>query len=79
MELTEWSRNMTDESSTQTMNVLMTPSSNSNLPLKAPIFLFIKEWSLMKTYNPMEGHAVVVKILRYTLSAFKCFADDTGC
>ncbi len=29
--LTKWSRNMTDESSTQIMNVLLTPSSNSNL------------------------------------------------
>ncbi len=40
--LTKWSRNMTDERSTQIMNVLLTPSSNSNLPLKTPIFLFIK-------------------------------------
>ncbi len=36
-------RNMTDESSTQTTNTLLTPSSNSNLPLKTPIFLFIKK------------------------------------
>ncbi len=41
--LTKWSRNMTDESSTQILNVLLTPSSNSNLPLKTPIFLFIKD------------------------------------
>ncbi len=34
---------MTDENSTQIMNVLMTPSSDSNLPLKTPIFLFIKK------------------------------------
>ncbi len=40
--LTKWSRNLTDESSIQIMNVLLTPSNDSNLPLKTPIFLFIK-------------------------------------
>ncbi len=40
--LTKWSRNMTDESSAQIMNILLSPSNDSNLPLKTPIFLFIK-------------------------------------
>ncbi len=40
---TNWSRNLTDESSIQKMIVLLTPSNDSNLPLKTSIFLFIKE------------------------------------
>ncbi len=38
-------RNMKDEGSTQIMNVLLTPSNDSNLALKMPIFLSIKHWS----------------------------------
>ncbi len=40
--LTKWSRNMTDESSTQIMNVSLASSNDSNLLLMTPIFLFIK-------------------------------------
>ncbi len=48
--LTKWFRNLTDESSIQKMNVLLTPSNDRHLLLKTPIFLFIKMASVI-LYN----------------------------
>ncbi len=41
---------MADDSSTQIMNVFLTPPNDSNIPHKTPIFLYIKVY-LYLTYS----------------------------
>ncbi len=65
--LTKWSRSMTDEISTQIMNILLTPSSDSNLPLKTPIFLFIKYLLFISTQSRASASVSVkgISVITY--------------